>query len=370
MSGLLLRGICKRFGTHSVIDHLDLEIATGSFVTLLGPSGCGKTTLLRMIAGLETLDEGDLFIGGKRCNGVPAQNRRIAMVFQSYALFPHMSVRDNILFGMRIKKAEHHEMFDKLHWVLPMLGLEGLEKRLPREISGGQRQRVALARALVLDPDVLLLDEPLSNLDAALRDAAMEELKRIHRRVGKTIVYVTHNQAEAMTMSDRIAILNKGKLEQYHTPRTVYDYPGTTFAAEFIGSPAINLLEGEVVRRSDDLGIQTPVGFILLEKERTDELSAMIGSNAIVGIRPQNITLQSHITSRRYSDTPVELVVDLVEIRGDRSVVVGKAENGTPLRFMVARDEEVTIESRVRVIVDGRKVYIFDAQNKKNLFLK
>ncbi len=370
MSGLLLRGISKRFGTNSVIDHLDLEIATGSFVTLLGPSGCGKTTLLRMIAGLETLDEGDLYIGGKRCNGIPAQRRKIAMVFQSYALFPHMNVRDNILFGMRIKKSEHHEMFDKLNWVLPMLGLRGLEKRLPREISGGQRQRVALARALVLDPDVLLLDEPLSNLDAALRDAAMEELKRIHRRVGKTIVYVTHNQAEAMTMSDRIAILNRGKLEQYHTPRTVYDYPGTTFAAEFIGSPAINLLEGEVVRKESDLGVQTSVGFILLEKERTRELINLVGGRIIVGIRPQNITLQSHVAARRYSDTPVELVVDLVEILGDRSLVVGKSQTGSQLRFLVARDEDVTVESMARVIVDGRKVHVFDAQTKKNLFLK
>ena len=215
MSGVVLKNITKYHGDCKVIDDLSLEVRDGEFVTLLGPSGCGKTTLLRMIAGLTSIDQGELRIGDKRYNNVPAQHRRIAMVFQSYALFPHMTVRSNILFGLKIRKTPHHEMFEKLSWVMALLGLEGLEMRLPREISGGQRQRVALARALVLDPDVLLLDEPLSNLDAALREMAMEELKRVHRRVGKTIIYVTHNQAEAMSMSERIAVLNGGRVEQY-----------------------------------------------------------------------------------------------------------------------------------------------------------
>ncbi len=368
MSNVVLRNITKRFQEHTVIDNLSIEIRSGEFVTLLGPSGCGKTTLLRMIAGLEPIDNGDLFIGGKRHNTTPAQRRKIAMVFQSYALFPHMTVRDNILFGMKIRRAAHHEMFDKLNWVVPMLGLEGLERRLPKEISGGQRQRVALARALVLEPDVLLLDEPLSNLDAALRDMAMEELKRVHRQVGKTIIYVTHNQAEAMTMSERIALINMGKLEQYDSPRMIYDNPATIFSAEFIGSPAINQLEGVIAQSKGDIGVKTDFGFILLGKNHVEKAQEMIGHEALVGIRPQNIHHLGRQAARRYSDTDIELVVELVEDLGDRNLIIGRAGEKTIIRFLAPRDENVAVDSRISAFVDGRKIQLFDPETRRAIF--
>lgn len=367
MATVELENISKGFSDHQVIRDLSLHIDEGEFVTLLGPSGCGKTTLLRMIAGLETIDCGTLKIGGKHYNAVPAQNRPIAMVFQSYALFPHMTVRDNILFGLKIRRMGRGPMEEKLNWVVPMLGLSGLEKRLPRQISGGQRQRVALARSLVLDPEVLLLDEPLSNLDAALRDLATEELKRIHRRVGKTIIYVTHNQVEAMTMSGRIAVLNAGNLEQYDTPRVVYDTPRTIFAAEFIGSPSMNFLDGTVTVRDGVAGIQSSLGFLLFDRDRDRAAVALDGKVVRVGIRPQSIAFINHLASRRASDTMFTVTIDLVENLGDRCLVVARRHGGVEVRFMVTRDEDLSINESRTVFVDGRKIHVFDPQTGERL---
>jgi len=355
-------------GATQIIKGLSLEIKNGEFVTLLGPSGCGKTTLLRMIAGLETIDKGDLIIDGRRYNDVPAQHRRLAMVFQSYALFPHMTVKKNIRFGLTINNTPAAEIEKKLAWALDLFSLKGLEDRLPKEISGGQRQRVALARALVLDPDVLLLDEPLSNLDAALREQAMEELKRIHHQVGKTIIYVTHNQVEAMSMSERIAVLSAEGLEQYDTPRMVYDAPATVFSASFIGSPAMNFFNGTVALKGDDAGVDTPLGFIKLDKERFTRAQAMAGKSVKVGVRPQNIKYAEHHEAKRYSDTTVDVAVELVETLGDRSLVVSHAEGGTMLRFLVTRDVALSPQERAEVFLDGRRVHLFDPLSNTNLF--
>lgn len=369
MADVVVKGISKYFGDHRVIANLDLEVKSGEFVTLLGPSGCGKTTLLRMIAGLERIDKGDLFIGGKRYNDIPAQRRHVAMVFQSYALFPHMSVCDNIGFGLRIKKVPREKIKQKTTWALSMLNLDGLENRLPKEISGGQRQRVALARALVLDPDVLLLDEPLSNLDTTLRDKAMEELKRIHRQVGKTILYVSHNQVEAMTMSDRIALLNAGCLEQYDTPRMVYDEPKTLFSASFIGSPAMNVFEGRIEHEDDMIGVSTPIGFFVFDKETALRTQAMAGSAVTICVRPQNITRADHYAARRYSDTVVTLTVELVQSLGDRSLVVGRGKNDAIIRFLVTREDDIKPGQQLPVFIDGRKIHLFDPLRRTNLLL-
>jgi ABC-type sugar transport system ATPase subunit len=370
MADLLLKNISKAFNGHTVIEGLDLQIDSGEFVTLLGPSGCGKTTVLRMIAGLESIDRGELYIGGKRYNAIAAQKRPIAMVFQSYALFPHMSVKDNILFGLKIKKVDVSQRAQKLAWVLELLALQGLDKRLPKEISGGQRQRVALARALVLDPQVLLLDEPLSNLDAALRDMAMEELKRIHRQVGKTIIYVTHNQTEAMVMSERMVVLKGGRVEQYDTPMRVYDEPATLFSAEFIGSPPMNHFEGEIAARGNEVGVQTCAGFWCLDKERAVAAGRFPGRKVRIGVRPQNVNSALDVSGRRSSDTGMEVVIDLIEPLGDRSLVVGRTAQQCIVRFLVSRDETISVDQRMTVFVDGRKIHLFDPQTGVNLFHK
>jgi len=368
MAEVLLKNISKYYGDHRVIDQINLHINSGEFVTLLGPSGCGKTTLLRMIAGLESIDKGDLFIGGKRYNSIPAQTRSIAMVFQSYALFPHMNVRNNILFGLRIKKMADHDMFDKLQWVIPLLGLEGLEHRLPKQISGGQRQRVALARALVLDPDVLLLDEPLSNLDTALREMAMEELKRIHQSVGKTIIYVSHNQAEAMSMSERIAVLNAGTLEQYETPVGLYRHPKTTFVAEFIGSPAANMFDAEIAHEGESVLFDSEIGVMHLDKERASAAQSMIGQKVIISIRPQVINFFKDYIPRRASDTTIPLVVEFIVNMGDRNLAIGRTSKNIPVRFLIIHDDEISVGDEVNVVIDGRRIHLFNPETKLNIF--
>ena len=369
MADVLLKDISKYFGDHKIIDRINLHINSGEFVTLLGPSGCGKTTLLKMIAGLEFIDEGELFIGGKQCNNIPAQKRSIAMVFQSYALFPHMNVRNNILFGLRIKKIPEYEMFEKLQWVIPLLGLEGLENRLPKEVSGGQRQRVALARALVLDPEVLLLDEPLSNLDTALREMAMEELKRIHLSVGKTIIYVTHNQAEAMSMSERIAVINAGSLEQCDTPNVMYEQPKTIFSAEFIGSPATNMYDGRIGKESENLVIDTEIGIVKLDKDRASIAESLSGKEVSVGVRPQNINLVQDFKPRRLSDTEIELEIELIVTMGDRRLVVGRTSKNTVVRFLIGRDDNVNKGDVITVVIDGRRTHLFDPVTKRNILI-
>ena len=369
MAEVILKNMSKYFGDHKIIDRISLHINSGEFVTFLGPSGCGKTTLLKMIAGLEYIDEGELFIGGKRYNNIPAQKRSIAMVFQSYALFPHMNVRNNILFGLRIKKMPVYEMFEKLQWVIPLLGLDGLENRLPKEVSGGQRQRVALARALVLDPQVLLLDEPLSNLDTALREMAMEELKRIHQSVGKTIIYVTHNQAEAMSMSERIAVINAGSLEQCDIPNVLYDQPKTIFSAEFIGSPVTNMYAGRIGKKSENLVIDTEIGMVKLDKERSAIAANMSGKEVCVGIRPQNINLVQDFQPRRLSDSEIELEIELIETRGDRRLVVGRTPKNIVVRFLIGRDENINKSDIINVVIDGRRTHLFDSVTKQNILI-
>ena len=368
MADVLLRSFKKKYGSTTVIENLSLEIKNGEFVTLLGPSGCGKTTLLRMIAGLETVDEGELLIGGKVYNGIPSQKRRIAMVFQSYALFPHMSVRNNIIFGLKINAVAPDKILQKLSWVVNLLHLKGLEERLPREISGGQRQRVALARALVLDPDVLLLDEPLSNLDAALRETAIEELKRIHRHVGKTIIYVTHNQVEAMSMSERIALMNFGHIEQYATPRVIYDHPKTVFSGEFIGSPPMNFFHGEIHIKDGVSGIMSNIGYLKLDGERAEKVKSFDGRKVTIGVRPQNIHYKGHHARRRHTDSDIEITVELIENLGDRSLVIGRNKSDSIVRFLITRDDDIRAENKMSIFADGREIHLFDPITRLNIF--
>ncbi|HWF87382.1 MAG TPA: ABC transporter ATP-binding protein [Pyrinomonadaceae bacterium] len=245
--GIEFRNVTKTFGGACVVDDLSLEIRDGEFIVLLGPSGCGKTTTLRMLAGLESVTSGDIFIDGGPVNDVPTQHRDLAMVFQSYALYPHMTIAENIGYPLRVRKLDKADRAARVRRVAAMLEIESLLDRKPRQLSGGERQRVALARAIVREPRAYLMDEPLSNLDARLRVQMRGELKRLQHELGTTTIYVTHDQAEAMTLASRVAVMNKGRLQQFDTPLKIYNEPANRFVAEFVGSPSMNFIEREHV---------------------------------------------------------------------------------------------------------------------------
>jgi len=245
--GIEFRNVTKTFGGACVVDDLSLDIRDGEFIVLLGPSGCGKTTTLRMLAGLEGVTTGDIFIDGERVNDVPTQHRDLAMVFQSYALYPHMTIAENIGYPLRVRKLDKAERAPRVQRVAAMLEIESLLERKPRQLSGGERQRVALARAIVREPRAYLMDEPLSNLDARLRVQMRGELKRLQHQLGTTTIYVTHDQAEAMTLASRVAVMKKGRLQQFDTPLKIYNEPANRFVAEFVGSPSMNFIEKEGV---------------------------------------------------------------------------------------------------------------------------
>jgi multiple sugar transport system ATP-binding protein len=291
MATVTFEHVTKQYGAVVAVQDFNLEIQDGEFMVLVGPSGCGKTTCLRMIAGLEEITAGDLKIGDKIVNNVPPKDRDIAMVFQSYALYPHMSVRDNLAFGLKLRKLPKDEIAKRVDEAARILSLEGYLDRKPRELSGGQRQRVALGRAIVREPAVFLMDEPLSNLDAKLRVQTRAEIARLHQRLGTTIVYVTHDQVEAMTMGTRIAVMSHGLLQQVGTPQGLYDNPGNRFVAGFIGSPAMNFADvavqgsgADASLAGDGISIPVPAGF-------REAVGASPGRKLVAGFRPEHLTL-------------------------------------------------------------------------------
>ena len=286
MSTVALRGLTKVFGHVHAVDGVSLDVAEGEFLVLVGPSGCGKTTTLRMIAGLEFPTDGDILVSGRRVNDVPAKDRNMAMVFQSYALYPHMTVYENMAFGLRVRKIPQAEMEKRVREAAGLMGIEDLLNRRPRQLSGGQRQRVAVCRAIVRDPEVFLFDEPLSNLDAKLRVQARAEIRKLQRRLGTTSIYVTHDQTEAMTMGDRIVIMHEGKIQQEGPPLELYDRPANRFVAGFLGSPAMNFVEGRAERWNgrlvmDAAGLRIPLPDACRE-----------GGGYVLGIRPEHVKLK------------------------------------------------------------------------------
>jgi multiple sugar transport system ATP-binding protein len=329
-----LKGLRKRYqGDVVAVDGVDIETAPGEYLVLLGPSGCGKTTLLRTIAGLEEATEGEVLIGGNVVNGLPPRARQVAMVFQSYALYPHKSVLQNIAFPLKAEKMSKEERQEKSRWAAGLLGLERLLERKPRHLSGGERQRVALARALVREPSVFLLDEPLSNLDAKLRAIARDELKQFQQRVGTTTIYVTHDQAEAMGLGDRIAVMYEGKVRQIGPPREVYEDPADTFVATFLGSPPMNL-----VRRGGEL----------------------------VGFRPENL-LPAEIVSGNGGNVRATLDIARIEyLSGDRHVYGTLSGLGEETRVIARLPSTITTQldagDRRDFAVHERDLRFFDAE--------
>ncbi len=290
MAKVELKGIRKAYGSKEIVKGIDLAIGDGEFVVLVGPSGCGKSTVLRMIAGLEEITQGDLLIDGRRANGLTPRERDVAMVFQSYALYPHMNVRDNMAFGLKVRGVKRDEIDRLVTETAAMLEIEPLLASYPRQLSGGQRQRVAMGRAIVRNPKVFLFDEPLSNLDAALRSQMRVELKRLHQKLASTIVYVTHDHVEAMTLADRIAVMQGGVLQQTGTPAEVFDAPQNRFVAGFIGSPPMNFFEG-ILSESQPDRIEGEKFFIRLEPDQARTLERWKGEKLEIGIRPQHLTL-------------------------------------------------------------------------------
>ena len=287
MASVKITDLQKRYGNVEVLHRLNLNVDDGRFIVLLGPSGCGKSTLLRMIAGLESVTGGDIYFDEKRVNDVHAKDRNIAMVFQNYALYAHMSVRKNMAFSMRLNKTDKKTIDEKVKWASSILGLDDYLDRLPKELSGGQRQRVAMGRAIVRDPDVFLFDEPLSNLDAKLRVQMRTEIKDLHQRLNTTTVYVTHDQIEAMTMADEVVIMRDGFIEQTGTPMEIYDHPDNLFVAQFIGSPSMNILECEVISQNGiNVAACADLTLPLPESSNLD-----VGRKIHYGIRPENLQL-------------------------------------------------------------------------------
>ena len=289
MAAVTLKGVFKSFGSTRVVHGVDIRIEDGEFCVLVGPSGCGKSTLLRMIAGLEEISGGEIEIGGRVVNKVPPKERDIAMVFQNYALYPHMTVFDNMAFSMKLAGESREKMRQRVEVAANILGLMEYLERYPRQLSGGQRQRVAMGRAIVRDPQVFLFDEPLSNLDAKLRVQMRTEIKELHQRLTTTSIYVTHDQIEAMTMADKIVVMNAGKTEQIGSPLELYDNPANLFVAGFIGSPAMNFLNGKLVRSGTGMQVQMADGLML----PAPNSAALEGREVVVGVRPEHLPVRS-----------------------------------------------------------------------------
>jgi multiple sugar transport system ATP-binding protein len=311
MGALSIRGVSKSYGPTEILANIDLDIDEGEFLILVGPSGCGKSTLLNMIAGLESITAGEIFIGGRRVNALSPKDRDIAMVFQSYALYPNMTVRQNISFGLEMRKVPKDEQQRIVEQVAATLQMNQLLDRKPAQLSGGQRQRVAMGRAIARNPTLFLFDEPLSNLDAKLRVEMRTEIKLLHRRVGKTIVYVTHDQIEAMTLGDKIAVMKAGRVQQFGTPQQVYDDPANLFVAGFMGSPSMNFIPCRVVALAQGVGValSSSAGPHLLPIEHAQaKLLPRVGTEVMLGIRPEQITARAEWQQHSIVKARVELV--------------------------------------------------------------
>ncbi|CDX42261.1 fused maltose transport subunit, ATP-binding component of ABC superfamily; regulatory protein [Mesorhizobium sp. ORS 3359] len=348
MTDVQFRNLSKSFGQHKILEDINLDIKTGEFVVLVGPSGCGKSTLLRMLAGLETITSGDLVIGGTRANDLPPQKRNIAMVFQSYALFPHLKASENIGFGPKIRGENRAAIDDKVKKASGVLNLFSYLDRYPRQLSGGQRQRVAMGRAIVREPSVFLFDEPLSNLDAQLRVQMRTEIKALHQRLKSTIVYVTHDQIEAMTMADRIVVMDRGRIQQVGQPLELYDKPANKFVAGFIGSPSMSFVSGALKTTGAQSWFETKGGGRLALLAN----AASADDTVEAGIRPEHFVVGA-------GEDAIAIKVDVVEPTGSETHVYGSVGDDT-VRAVFRDRLQVKPGDRLPVRVDPRNIHLFD----------
>ena len=360
MGRVAIRGVSKRFADVIAVDDLTLEVADEEFLVLLGPSGCGKSTALRMIAGLEEPTEGTIEIGDHEVNDVEAKDRDVAMVFQSYALYPHMTVRKNVEFPLKTRRVPTGERNRLVEETTRMLGLETLLERKPAQLSGGQRQRVALARAIVRRPQAFLMDEPLSNLDAKLRVQTRAELVELRRRLGATIVYVTHDQVEAMTMGDRIAILDHGVLQQVGPPQDVYARPANLFVASFIGNPPMNTVAGEVTRVDGTVGVRIPGGVVEIPGALGAAVERRGLERVVLGVRPEDLILGE--------GRQIRATVSVIESLGHERHVICRLEDGQLIIVRQAANVSPPAEeSKIRLAADAARLHVFDAESEERV---
>ena len=359
MSHVSLRGIAKKYQDAEVLKGVDLEIAQGEFMVLVGPSGCGKSTLLRMVAGLEEITQGEISIGGRVVNALPPRERGIAMVFQDYALYPHMSVAQNMSFGLRLRGLPKQEIEARVEEAASILRIESLLSRMPRALSGGQRQRVAIGRAIVRKPEVFLFDEPLSNLDAKLREEMRVEIAKLHQSLRATVIYVTHDQVEAMTLASRIAVMNGGLLQQVGAPAEVFSRPANRFTAGFIGSPAMNFIEGGLLLENGEACFRSPAVNVTLSREPENFDPKLSGSRSCtLGIRPDDIQVRSGAPS---GEGEFAATVEVSELLGrHRNLYVRTGE----ARFLAVVGSEFAAKpgEAVSLRFPPERLHLFDAQ--------
>jgi multiple sugar transport system ATP-binding protein len=362
MASVTYENVTKKFGEVIAVNKLNIEIADKEFLVLVGPSGCGKTTALRLLAGLEEITEGRIMIGDRMVNDVAPKDRDIAMVFQSYALYPHMSVYDNMAFGLKLRKTPKEEIKRRVNEAANTLGIESLLDRKPRQLSGGQRQRVAVGRAIVREPKVFLFDEPLSNLDAKLRVETRANLSKLHQQLKTTFIYVTHDQIEAMTMASRIAVINRGILQQVDTPQMLYDQPDNLFVAGFIGSPAMNFFKAKLVRGDGKLFVDGSSFKVEVPSFKNDIYSKYVDKPVIMGIRPEDIQ-DPHFLPPGIIPQPVDGLVDVTELMGNEiQLYVTTGEHNFVAR--VDPRTKVAMGDKTQVVFNMGNMHLFDPETE------
>ena len=363
MASVTYENVSKHFGDVTAVGNLNLEIADKEFLVLVGPSGCGKTTALRLLAGLEEITEGRIMIGDRIVNDVAPKDRDIAMVFQSYALYPHMSVYDNMAFGLKLRKTPKEEIKRRVTVAAETLGIENLLDRKPRQLSGGQRQRVAVGRAIVREPKVFLFDEPLSNLDAKLRVETRANLSKLHQQLKTTFIYVTHDQVEAMTMATRIAVINKGLLQQVDTPQLLYDHPNNLFVAGFIGSPAMNFFKTKLIRGDGKLYVDGGSFKVEVPAAQVDTYSKYIEKTVIMGIRPEDVH-DPHYLPPEIIPQPVDGMVDVTELMGNEiQLYITTGEQSFVAR--VDPRTKAKMGERIQVVFNMGNMHMFDTDTEQ-----
>jgi multiple sugar transport system ATP-binding protein len=364
MARVIFDAVTKRYaGGVEAVKDLTMEVEDREFLVLVGPSGCGKSTAMRMVAGLEEITEGRIIIGDRVVNDLPPKDRDVAMVFQSYALYPHMTVRDNLAYPLKLRKVPKDERERRVREAARTLDIEPYLDRKPKALSGGQRQRVALGRAIVRNADVFLMDEPLSNLDAKLRVQTRAELIKLHDRVQTTTIYVTHDQIEAMTMGDRIAVMSLGLLQQLDTPQNLYDRPANKFVAGFIGSPSMNFVDATIQEAEGRLYAVTPGFRMRVPDHKQAALANYRGQNVVMGIRPEHLMERSQMPASAPPDSIISATVDVLELLGNE-IFVYLESNGTVLTARMDPDLHLTRGQQIQVTAPMDKIYFFDPQTE------